>query len=340
MKRGLWVLGLCCAPFLNVVAQQPGSLARAREAYGNLDYPGAVAAAQQALQGQLSAGDQIAALEILGFAYGAMDSTRLAVETFRRLIALDPDREPDVQRVSPRITSLYASALGQVLVVRQVHVDSSTFIAGSGRVPIRFAVSRPARVVTRVSGQGFEAVVDSASYGALGLAQWTATKPDGSPVPPGGYQLTVTAYEEGKQFAYPPIRVSVRETPVDTLPHLLNLPGYTTRPESRTPPQSWRPLGLSVLYGGLAGGMALALESSALSSGSHRELTITGGAAALVGLVMSLRRPDPEPDQTAIMYNRLISEQLARRNEEIARENAVRLHQVRITVVAATGGTQ
>ena len=109
----------------------------------------------------LPVADRIVAYELLGFTYGVLDSNVQAVDAFRSLIFLDPDREPDAIRVTPRITSLYASALGQVLVVRGVRIDSSTFIGGSTALPVRFSLSRPGSVVMRVQGEGHRARVDS-----------------------------------------------------------------------------------------------------------------------------------------------------------------------------------
>ncbi len=139
---------------LRVAAQENAALVEARQAYEALDYRSAIVSVRRALGQQLVRGELIEAYEMLGFMYGALDSTSQAVEAFRNLIILDPDREPDALRVSPQITSLYASALGQVLVVRRVGIDSASFVAGSGRVPLRFDVSRPAAVRVRAVGDG------------------------------------------------------------------------------------------------------------------------------------------------------------------------------------------
>jgi hypothetical protein len=56
------------------------------------------------------------------------------------------------------------------------------------------------------------------------------------------------------------------------------------------------------------------------------------GAALAVGLVLSLRKPDPRPSPTNILYNQLLRELLAQRNAEIVRENATRRAQVLLTI--------
>jgi tetratricopeptide (TPR) repeat protein len=319
---------------LPLAAQQNAAVRRARAAYDGADFAGAMRAARAALAGQLAAPDRAAAYEVLGYAYAALDSTRQAVAAFRELIFIDPDREPDVSVVSPRITSLYASALGQVLVVRHASVDSASFVAGQGGAAVRFQVTRSARVTTRALGQGLDIAVDSALVAGTTRVDWNALTPDGAPVPPGDYQIVITAVEGRNEYAVP-IPVHVTHGPVDTLPHLTTLPGYDLQPESVRPPRDWRPLGLSALFAGLAAGATLALENQDLGSSPRREI---GGVTALVlgvGLVMSLRRPDPQPVEANIRYNQLIREQLAQRNATIAAQNDLRRRQVRLTVTPA-----
>ena len=134
-------------------------MVRAKTAYEALEFSAAITAVQRALQQRLSPEDRTLAYEILAYSYGVLDSARQAVDAFKELVFLDPDREPDVERVSPRITSLYASALAQVLVVRRLAVDSTSFVAGDGGVPVRFEVSRASRAVTRIVGPGMDAVI-------------------------------------------------------------------------------------------------------------------------------------------------------------------------------------
>jgi hypothetical protein len=83
---------------------------------------------------------------------------------------------------------------------------------------------------------------------------------------------------------------------------------------------------------GLATGVFFALDDSDLGTGPRAGLFSIGGAAVATGLTLSLRRPDPRPSQTNILYNGLLRELLARRNAEIERENAVRRAQVLLTV--------
>jgi hypothetical protein len=320
------------APAGALAAQQQADVRRAQQAYADADFARAIASAHRALGQPLGRLDRVVAYEVLGFAYAALDSSRQAQEAFRQLIFLDPNREPDVNLVSPRITSLYANALGQVLVVRRATVDSATFVAGQGAAAVRFQVSRSARVVTRIVGQGLDLPIDTQLAVGATRVDWDGLGSDGAPVASGDYQVVVTATEGQNDFAAT-VPVRVRHGAVDTLQHLSSLPGYTEQPETVRPPRDWRPLGVSALIAGVAAGASFALGSSDLSGESRREI---GGASVLtigVGLFLSLRRAEPQPVEANIRYNQLLREQLAQRNAEIAGQNLLRRRQVLLTIV-------
>ena len=313
--------------------QADSSLTSARAAYDSLDYAGAIQLARRALAQPLGPDDLISAYELLGYSYGALDSTRQAVDAFRRLIFLAPDREPDVERVSPRITSLYASALGQVLVVRRLRIDSASFVAGAGSVPIRFELSRTAVARTRVVGPGTDLVIDSQTVAGAVEVAWTARDAGGRPLRAGEYDLVVTAREgEREEYSTRPVRVRVDHGTVDTLPLLNSLPGYREQPEMVTPPRDWRPMALTVVITGLASGAFFALDNKTLGSGPRTAMISVAGASLATGLGLSLRRPEPRPSPTNVLYNRLVRELLARRNAEIAQENADRRRETLLTV--------
>jgi len=161
---------------------------------------------------------------------------------------------------------------------------------------------------------------------------WPARLANGDPVPAGNYTVVVEARLGQNAFsASQPIRVS--HGSLDTLPSLTSLPGYQYLPETEVPPQSWRPLGLAFLYTGGALVGTLGLENSSLGSGSKRELAVVGGAALVTGFVMTLRKPAPRPAAANILYNRLLRDQIARRNQDIAKENVARRQQVQLTLV-------
>lgn len=333
MTRGVALLAIVIlgvAPGLR--AQENPSVAAAQAAYARLDYDLAIRTAERALEERLTRDERIVAYELLGLAYGALDSNRLAVDAFRELIFLDPDREPDPVRVSPRITSLYASALGQVLVIRKVEVNDVPFVAGEGGTSVRFEITRPARVTARVVGGGVDLPVDSASVGVgTGQLRWSVLRADSTALPAGRYDLIVEAASARDQFAsrHP---VVVTHGRVDTTAHLTSVPGYTLQEEYEQPGRNWRPLGVAALYTALASGASLALENTSLASPDRKEIGGVSFAVLLTGFVMSLKKPDPRPVPANILYNELLREELARRNAEIASQNARRRRQVMIRV--------
>jgi len=322
-------------------AQDNPDVQAAIEAYGDLDFAAALAAAKRAVGTRLSRADLARAYEVLAFSYAALDSSRQAVDAFRELIFLDPDREPDVQRVSPRITSLYASALGQVLVLRGLTADSASFVGGQGAVPVQFSVSRPARVTTRLVGiGGLDAVVDSQLVAGVGGFRWDAIGPNGEPLPAGTYTLLVTAREGASEFTGR-LPIEVRHAPVDTVVHLTSLPGYSPLPETEIPPRDWRPLGVAFLYAGLSTGAAFALSDTDLGTSWRGPAIGVSLTALAAGVAMTLKRPDPRPVEANIRYNQLLDQQLADRNTQIANENAERRRQTLLTIVpvaSANGG--
>ena len=338
MRRSLRVVPILLLGVTSVAAaQENATVASAKSAYDALDYEGAIASGENALTQRLSNEELIEVYELLGYAYGALDSTRKAVDAFANLIYLAPDREPDPQRVSPRITTLYGSALGQVLVIRKVRVDSASFIAGQGRVPLRFDLTRPATAVTRVAGNDVNIQIDSAPVAAQGGVLWSPLLDDGTPVPPGRYQLIIEASARRDQYSAQ-AQVEVRHGSVDTLPHLTSVPGYTPQAESETPGRDWKPLGLAALYTAIASGASLALENTGLASPPRKEIGAVSFAVLVTGFVMSLKKPDPRPVPAGILYNQLLQEELERRNTEIAQQNERRRRQVLVTVVPVDGG--
>lgn len=327
----LCALGLCAPVALG--AQDTLSLRRARAAYVDLDYGSTVALTRRAIDaGRLSHADLVVAYELLGFAAASLDSSALALSAFRELITLEPDREPDPVRVSPRITSLYSLALGQVLVVRRLRADSATLVAGQRAFPVRFQVSRSARVTARVVGAGLDMVFDSLSLAGDGAAAWRLLRADGTPVPAGRYDVIIDAVA-GRERSQGGIAVRVMPSALDTLPHLTALPGNPERPEYERPRRDWNPLILSTLYTFIGAGLTVSLPRTEVASVLPREMLYAGGAGLSLGLVLSLRRPEPRPIQLAIDYNRVVRDLLARNNADIARQNEMLRRQVVMTVV-------
>jgi len=316
---------------------QNATLRRAQAAYDNLDYRQALSLGQAAQRERLNGFDRARAYEVLALTYSAMDSILKAVSAFKEVILLEPERELDPNRTSPKVLSAFAVALTQVLVVRQLRVDSTDFVGGQGEVAIRYTVTQPARVVTRVTGGQAPIKLDSAVANGQVNLRWPARLPSGDPVPPGNYTVVVEATVGQNNFsASQPIRVT--HGVVDTLPHLVSLPGYDYLPETEIPPKSWKPMGLALVYSGIAIAGTSALSSGDLGSASFREAGVIGGGLMVAGFVVMLRKPAPQPARGNILYNRLLREQITRRNAEIAQDNVRRRQQVALRVVPLLRG--
>ena len=325
-----------------VDAQQSQTLRRAVAAYSDLSYGTAVTLARSALRERLSGPDQERAWEILGFAYAALDSARPATDAFRQLLLLNPDRSLDPGRISPKITSLFALAMGQVLVVRQLGVEGGPFVAGTNdALTVRFTVTRTARLRARLVGEGRSVTLDSLLGDGTLRLRWNGLMSDGRAAGTGSYRLIVEASAGREEYAASlPLRIVAGA--VDTVAHLASLPGYDLLPETIVPPRSWRPFALASIASLGVAGASVSLDNAALR-GSRRELLAVASATTVVGLLATLRRPAAVPAEANVRYNRLVMEQLARRNSEIAEENASRRTRVRLTVEserrpAAAGG--
>src|SRR2546428_8871538 len=254
MRHFGWLLVLAFASPAAAPAQnvQNATLRRALAAYDNLDIGQAILLAERALTERLSGLEQARAYELLGFAYSASDSLLKGVDAFKQAFLIDPDRQLDPAKISPKITSSFLLALSQVLVVRQLRVDSASFVGGQGFVPIRFTVTSPARVRTRAVSGGASVPIDSSvATGQVNL-RWQAQLPGGDPMPAGNYLIVVEATAGQNSFSASQA-VKITHGAVDTLPHLTALPGYAPLPEEETPPRNWTPLGRVFLYTGIVG---------------------------------------------------------------------------------------
>jgi hypothetical protein len=190
-----------------------------------------------------------------------------------------------------------------------------------------------------VSGENSVLIDSSVVAGTLNL-KWNGTLANGDPVPSGKWTIIVDAFGAGQNTFSASQDVQVTVGGVDTLPHLTALPGYTELPETEIPPQSARPLAIALLYTGVAGVGAVALNNGDLGTATGREIGVVAAAALITGFVMTLKKPAPRPALGNIQYNRLLKEQVARRNTDIAQQNAQLRRQVQITVVPIARGTR
>jgi hypothetical protein len=331
MTRGVLLVSFGLGLASPVLSQGPRPLAEAEAAYGNLDFARTIALASRATRERLPARDLERAWELLGFAYASLDSSRQARDAFKQVAFLNPDWTLDEERISPKITSLHALALREVLLVRHPVIDSADFVLGAGSVGIRFTVTRTARVQLRLLGPGGSTTLDTLRGDGQMLARWDGRLAGGA-TPGGGVYTLVIEVAAGRDTYARSLRIQVTPGTVDTVPHLAALPGYDLLPEAVVPPRSWRPLGIALITSALTGGAALALESGPLGGGPRRELAGVSVASLGVGLLSMLRKPAPVPSEANIRYNRIVRDNLARENARIAQENETRRRQVRLAV--------
>src|SRR5258707_6029040 len=267
---------------------QNPTLRRAQQAFDNLDYRQALTIAQASLRERLAGFEPARAYQVLGVTFSGMDSILKAVDAFKQVVLIEPERDLDPNRTPPKALSAFQVALTQILVIRQLRVDSVDFIGGQGAVGIRYTVTQPSRVVTRVTGGALGSVrIDSTVANGQVNIRWPARMPNGDPVPAGNYSVVVDATVGQNSFsASQPIRVT--HGAVDTLAHLTSLPGYTYLPETEVPPKSWRPLGLAFVYTGVALAGASAPSSGELGSVSMRGGGAVGGGIVFPGLIKTI----------------------------------------------------
>src|SRR2546426_278944 len=336
MRHSTWLVlaaSVLCPPAIAAQGIQNVTLRRAQQAFENLDYRQALSLGQASLRERLTGFERARAYELLGFTYSGMDSILKAVDAFKQVVLIEPERDLDPTRTSPKALSAFQVALTQILVVRQLRVDSVEFIGGQGAVAMRYTVTQPSRVVTRITGGTLGSIrIDSTVANGQVNIRWPARMPSGDPVPAGDYNVVVGATAGPKSVSTsPPIRVT--HGAVGTLPHLTSLPGSTYPAHPQMPPKSWRPMGLALVYTGIALAGTSALSHGDLGSASMREGGMIGGGIVLAGFVMTLKKPAPQPARGNILYNSLLREQIARRNTEIAQENTRRRQQVALSVV-------
>src|SRR6266545_3384327 len=173
--RVLLVLALACVPALCAAQTvQNATLRRAQQALNNLDFRQALSGGQAALRERLTGYERARAYELLGFTYSGMASILRAVDASKQVILLGPERDLDPTRTSSKALSAFQVALTQVLVIRQLRVDSVSFVGGQGVVAVRYTVTQPARVVTRVLGPQTSLRIDSTVASGQVNIRWPA----------------------------------------------------------------------------------------------------------------------------------------------------------------------
>jgi len=127
-------VGFAAPAVAGAQAVQNATLRRAQQAYDNLEYRQVVSLARAALRERLTGPERARAYELLGFTYGALDSILKAVDAFKQVVLIDPERQLDPTASRQGVQRVRRGA-AQVLLVRQLRVDSTSFVGGEGRRP-------------------------------------------------------------------------------------------------------------------------------------------------------------------------------------------------------------
>ena len=90
---------------------QNATLRRAQSAFDNLDYRQALTLGRAALRERLTGYERARAYELLGFTYSGMDSILKSVDAFKQVVLLEPERQLDPNRTSPKALSAFQVAL-------------------------------------------------------------------------------------------------------------------------------------------------------------------------------------------------------------------------------------
>jgi hypothetical protein len=126
--------------------------------------------------------------------------------------------------------------------------------------------------------------------------------------------------------------------PVDSVEHVTSIPGRTEQEETMQPGRNWKPLGIATLYTAIAAATSLALENTDLANPPRKEIAAVSFTALITGLVMSLKKPDEVPVESAILYNQLLREQIEQTNVEISEENVERRGQTMLIFMLSPAG--
>src|SRR3989442_3885874 len=130
MRHSTWLLlavSLLCPPAVAAQTIQNVTLRRAQQAFDNLDYRQALSLGQASLRERLTGFERARAYELLGFTYSGMDSILKAVDAFKQVVLIEPERDLDPTRTSPKALSAF-------------QVDRKSTRLNSSHVRISYAV--------------------------------------------------------------------------------------------------------------------------------------------------------------------------------------------------------
>lgn len=325
------------------VAQRTDPLARAIEAYRDLDYDGAATALRAVLSATGASGladaDRMRALMYLGATEAFRSRREAAIEAFRSLLAIDARYRPDELVFPPEVSTLFqetriGSRAASVVVPAETEIRSA-----ADRFPVRVYAASLHDIRVRIvdaSGGPVRVLHDGAVGDSLELL-WNGRDGLGRLRDAGPYRLLVTSRapngRDERELAVPLTLTRVDE---DTLAMPPPLPASAFRAE--TAPATG---GMRYLVTGLAGAVAAAALPSLAGSGSSGGSLRFGVSAALgvAGVLGFTRARQPRPIPENIEWNRRQRATWQEEAERVQRENARHRAATRLRIVAGRAST-
>jgi hypothetical protein len=337
--RLLWVL-LAVASFglpRIARAQSPADLlARAIRAYRGLEYDAAATQLRRALAepagDSLPRSDRARALSYLAasdYYRGRRDS---AAAVYRRLVLFDPSYRPDPLVFPPDVTSLH-EAVRRVTKTVAVAAADTVFRPADERWAVRlYASSFHTILVTLVTEDG--RTLRTLYAGPIGDSldvRWDGLDETGRDFLSGRMLLTVTSLTGagGDALRVVQVPMDVRAARPDTLPMPPPPPDSLLRPERTPTGPALRSFG-----GGLLGGVVVMSLPSLVAGGMRPSGSRVAVAAAisLTGIVGYFTQRPGRPIPENMRANRATRAAWQVRAQDVARENADRRRNVRLTV--------
>ena len=334
---GLLLVAAALAPAAR--AQTPAEqLARAVQAYQNLEYDRAASAFRAALArtdaGGLNDSERVQALVYLAatelFA-GHRDS---AVVAFERALVLDPRYRIDQLTFPPEVTGLFQQVRLRTRAATVIAPRLTRLVSTGDRLSlwVYAAAFHPADVVvTRPDGAPLRTLYQGGVGDSLQVS-WDGRGADGLQVASGRYLVRVDSRgSDGRVIRTVEVPLDVAQVPRDTLPLPRPLPDSVFKPEASAGGSGVGPL-LTGLGGALAV-VALPPLISAKAPGMGARFVVAGalGIAGAVGFPLQ-RRPRPLPENMAA--NQAMRLAWERQADSVRTENALRRRSVELVIRA------
>jgi hypothetical protein len=285
--------------------------------------------------------ERVQAKKYLGAAFALLGQRDSAIAYFRRTLERDPFVDLDPTVFTARERQLFATARQQTFVVGVRTRSDTAFVPGQGGVALRFVTTQRARVQAVVRRAGEVAPVAELRWTSEGASEppWDGLDQKGERLPPGRYQLDVTATATTDSASDTvALRFDVAYDH-EALEDSLVFDAGMLLPERRPP---------SIARSHLASGLAIAAFAIAVPSvighgelgGTRKHAVVIASVSASGGIAsfLWLRRGSGIPAN--VLENARRREEHVRRNREIRERNAARLATARMIITPASGDSR